>query len=61
MDQSFLLERIQQRTVVQTVVAPALQVVVLLPDVAVGDTGFDSSWGWCTPRRCEVIRIGDRD
>ena len=27
---------------------------------AIGDMGFDSSWSWCT-RRCEVIRIGDRD
>ena len=32
--QKFLLERIQQRTVVQTVVAPALQVVAPFPDVA---------------------------
>ena len=26
----------------------------------VDDTGFDSSWSWRT-RRCEVVRIGDRD
>ena len=42
--QNFALERMQQRTVEQTVVAPALQGVAPLPDVAVGDTGFDSSW-----------------
>ena len=62
-DHNFLLERIQQRTVVQTVVAPALQAVAPFPDVAVGDTGFDSSSSWCYGRceRCEIIRIGDRD
>ena len=27
---------------------------------AVGDMGFDTSWGWCT-RHCKVIRIGERD
>ena len=34
--------------------------VTPLPDVDVGDTGFDSLWNYCT-RRCEVIRNGDRD
>ena len=24
------------------------------------DTGYNSSWSWCT-RRCKVIRIGGRD
>ena len=39
--------------------ALALQVVDHFPDVALGDTGFDSSGFLCT-RRCGVIRIGDR-
>ena len=34
--------------------------VALLPDVAVGDTGFDIESSSFT-RRCEIIRIGDRD
>ena len=61
-DQNFLLESIQH-TVVQTPVAPVLQVDAFFPDVAVGDTGFDCSSTWCTGRceRCEVIRNGDRD
>ena len=46
-------------TVEQTVVAPALQVVAPLPDVAVGDTVCQLV-SWCT-RRFQVIRIGDRD
>ena len=58
-DQNFLLERIQERTVVQTVVAPALQVVAPFPDVAVGDTGFDSTSSWCMGRceRCDVFAL----
>ena len=49
------------RIVVQAVVSLALQVVAPHPDVADGDTGFESSWSWCISRRFKVIRIGDRD
>ena len=62
-DQKILLESIQQRTMVQTDVAPALQVYAPFPDFAVSDTGSDNSSSWSTGRceLCEVVRIADRD
>ena len=57
----FIAELTTQNTAVISINALArAHDVTPLPDVDVGDTGFDSLWNYCT-RRCEVIRSDDRD